>query len=217
MKGREWGRTEEPADSDAAGLSSGTKNAGTAGTPFNIRRERMKNILILSASPRRGGNSDMLCDEFMKGALKAGHKVEKVALREKSLHPCLGCEGCLNTHVCVQKDDMAALLDKLVEADVIVMATPVYFYTMCAQMKTVIDRTLPRYTDISGKEFYFIATAADGNRAALARTIEAFRGFTDCLEDAREQGVILAPGVWKKGDVAGSAAMEEALTMGCNV
>ena len=177
----------------------------------------MKNILILSASPRRGGNSDMLCDAFMKGALEAGHHVEKVALREKSIHPCLGCEACQNTHICVQQDDMAALLDALAAADVVVMATPVYFYTLCAQMKAFIDRTFPLYTTLSGKEFYFIATAADGNRAALARTIEAFRGFTDCLEDAREQGVLVAPGVWKKGDVAGSDAMEQALVMGRNV
>ncbi len=176
----------------------------------------MKNILILSSTPRRGGNSDLLCDEFMKGALEAEHKVEKIALREKDIHPCLGCDVCQSTHACVQKDDMAALLDKLVAADVIVMATPVYFYTMCGQMKTFIDRTVPRYTEISGKEFYFIATAADGKREALVRTIDAFRGFTDCLEDAREQGVLLAPGVWKKGEVAGTSAMEQAHAMGRN-
>ncbi len=174
----------------------------------------MKDILVISSSPRKGGNSDLLCDQFVKGALEAGHKVEKISLREKNLHPCLGCGACQSTHRCVQKDDMAALLDRLVEADVIVMATPVYFYTMSAQMKMFIDRTVPRYTEISGKEFYFIATAADGNKKALERTIDGFRGFTDCLEGVQEKGVLLAPGVWKKGEVSGSAAMEEAFAMG---
>lgn len=176
----------------------------------------MKNILIISASPRQGGNSELLCEAFLKGALEAGHKGEIVRLREYDLHPCHGCEACQTTHACVQKDDMAPLLDKLVAADVVVMATPVYFYSMSAQMKTFIDRTLPRYTGISGKEFYFIVTAADSNRAALERTVEGFRGFTDCLEKPQEKGVLLAPGVWKKGDVAGGSAMEQAFAMGRN-
>ena len=178
--------------------------------------ENMKNILIISASPRKGGNSELLCESFMKGALEAGHKVEIVRLREHDLHPCFGCEACQATHACVQKDGMAPLLDKLLAADVVVMATPVYFYSMNAQMKTFIDRTLPHYTEISGKEFYFIATAADSNRSALERTIEGFRGFTDCLEKPQEKGVLLAPGVWKKGDVASSPAMEQAFAMGRN-
>ncbi len=174
----------------------------------------MKDILVISSSPRKGGNSDLLCDQFIKGALEAGHKVEKIALREKNIHPCLGCGACESSHRCVQKDDMAAVLDRIVEADVIVMATPVYFYTMSAQMKTLIDRTVPRYTEITGKEFYFIATAADGNKKALERTIDGFRGFTDCLEGVQEKGVLLAPGVWKKGEIEGTAAMEEAYAMG---
>lgn len=177
----------------------------------------MKDIVILSSSPRKGGNSDTLCDRFMQGALEAGHKVEKIALREKNLHPCLGCGACQKTHACVQKDDMAAILARLIEADVIVMATPVYFYTMSSQMKMLIDRTVPRYTDIVNKEFYFIATAADGNEKALERTIDGFRGFTDCLEGVREKGVLLAPGVWQKGEVAGTAAMDKAFAMGRNV
>ena len=177
----------------------------------------MKDIVIISASPRKGGNSDLLCDQFMKGALEAGHKVEKISLHDKNIHPCLGCGACQNTHACVQKDDMAAILGRLIAADVIVMATPVYFYTMSAQMKTLIDRTVPRYTEISGKEFYFIAAAADSNKKALERTIDGFRGFTDCLDKVKEKGVLLAPGVWKKGDVMGSEAMNQAFAMGRNV
>ena len=107
-----------------------------------------KKILIISSSPRKGGNSDLLCDEFMKGARGAGHDVEKVRLAEKRIGYCRGCGVCHDTHACLQKDDMEELLDKLLEADVIVLATPVYFYTLCGQMKTFIDRTVPRYLDI---------------------------------------------------------------------
>ena len=143
-----------------------------------------KKVLILSASPRKGGNSDLLCDQFAKGAEEAGHQVEKVRVQEKKIAPCLACYGCRNTGVCVQKDDMAGILDKLVKADVLVLATPVYFYSMDGQLKTLIDRTLPRYTEIRDKEVYFIATAAAG-RGAMERTMDAMRGFTDCLIDIR--------------------------------
>ena len=147
-----------------------------------------KNILILSGSPRKGGNSDILCDRFMEGARESGHRAEKVFLRDKNIGYCIGCEAChQNNGVCVQKDDMAEILGKMIAADVIVMATPVYFYTMDAQMKTLIDRCVARYTEISNKAFYFIATAADGEKRSLERTIEGFRGFLYCLEGARDE------------------------------
>ena len=102
-----------------------------------------KKVLILSASPRKGGNSDLLCDQFAKGAEEAGHQVEKIRVQERSIAPCMACYACRNSGVCVQKDDMAAILEKMVQADVLVLATPVYFYSMDGQLKTLIDRTLP--------------------------------------------------------------------------
>ncbi|MFZ2413046.1 MAG: flavodoxin family protein [Candidatus Cryosericum sp.] len=158
-----------------------------------------KRILILSTSPRKGGNSDLLCDEFMRGAAESGNQVEKISLKERKIGMCLGCDTCQsNGGTCVQKDDMAEILEKMIAADVIVMATPVYFYSVSSQMKALIDRTAPRYTKISGKEFYFIATASDQNPEMLERTIECFRGFTDCLNDAAEKGVIYGAGVTKR-------------------
>ena len=114
----------------------------------------MKNVLILSSSPRRGGNSDTLCDEFMQGAIESGHRVEKVFLRDKTIHPCTGCGVCSQyKKPCPQKDDAAEIIGKMLAADVIVMATPVYFYTLSAQMKTLIDRCCARYLEMKGKEF----------------------------------------------------------------
>lgn len=177
-----------------------------------------KNVLILSASPRKGGNSDLLCDEFMHGAQDAGNTAEKIFLCDREIHYCTGCGACNDTRRCVQKDDMAAILNKMVDADVIVMATPVYFYTMNAQMKTLIDRTVPRYTEIANKDFYFIVTAADTDQFMLERTIEGFRGFTeDCLTGATEKGIIYAAGVWKPGEVKSTSAIKNAYEMGKSV
>ena len=161
-----------------------------------------KNVLILSGTPRKNGNSEILCNEFQKGAEEAGNYVKRVNLREKEIHYCKGCGVCNSTHKCVQKDDMAEILDQMVQADVIVMATPVYFYTMDAQMKTLIDRTVPRYTE----------------KANMERTLEGFRGFTeDCLDGAVEKGIIYGVGAWQKGDIEKTPAMKEAYKMGKNI
>ena len=177
-----------------------------------------KNVLVISASPRKGGNSDTLCDEFIRGAQESGNHAEKIFLASKNIKYCIGCGVCNTTQKCVQKDDMAEILDKMVEADVIVLATPVYFYTMDAQMKTLIDRTVPRYTEIQNKDFYFIVAAADTERKMMERTIEGFRGFTqDCLTGAREKGIIYGTGAWQAGEIKGTPAVTQAYEMGRNV
>lgn len=177
-----------------------------------------KKVFVISASPRKGGNSDTLCDEFIRGAQKTGNEVEKVFLRDKKIGYCTGCGVCNGTHKCVQQDDMAEILDRMVRADVIVLATPVYFYTMNAQMKTLIDRTVPRYTEIADKDFYFIVTAADTDQSMLERTVEGFRGFTeDCLPNPHEKGVIYGAGAWQIGEIKNSPAMRQAYEMGKQV
>ena len=95
----------------------------------------MKNVLVLSSSPRKGGNSDLLCDAFAKGAKKAGHKVAKIRVADKKVGYCTGCYACQKTGKCVIKDDAAAILKKMMASDVIVFASPVYFYSVCAQLK----------------------------------------------------------------------------------
>ena len=150
-----------------------------------------KKVLILSSSPRRGGNSDTLCNEFMRGAIESGNEAEKVFLRDKTIHYCTGCSTCsLHGKPCPQKDDAAEIIEKMVAADVIVMATPVYFYTMSAQMKTLIDRCCGLYTEMKNKEFYFIVTAAEDDRKLMERTVDTFQGFLDCLENPTIKGVV---------------------------
>lgn len=175
-----------------------------------------KRVLILSSSPRKSGNSDTLCEEFARGAREAQHVVEQIFLGDKEIGYCTGCYACRRSGKCAKKDDAPAVVAAMVAADVIVMATPVYFYTMCAQMKTLIDRTVARYTEIRDKEFYLIATAADGNKNAMERTFEGFRGFLDCLDGAREKGAIYGTGAWEAGAIRSSRAMQQAYAMGKN-
>lgn len=177
-----------------------------------------KNVLILSSSPRKGGNSDLLCDEFLKGAGENGNQVEKIFLKDKQVNYCTGCSICsMLGKPCPQKDDANEIVQKMIEADVIVMATPVYFYTMSGQMKTMIDRCCARYTEISNKEFYFIIAAAENDQPMMERTIDGFRGFLDCLSDPVEKGTIYGIGAWKVGEIHETPAMQVAYEMGKSV
>lgn len=177
-----------------------------------------KNVLILSSSPRRGGNSDRLCDRFLAGVREAGHRVEKIFLKDLTIHYCTGCGICYNgENACPQRDDATEVLAKMVAADVIVLATPVYFYTLCAQMKTLIDRACARYLEMKNKEFYFIVAAAERSIPAMEPTVECFRGFLACLDNPSEKGVIYGIGAWHAGEVEGTPAMEQAYRTGLHV
>ena len=156
-----------------------------------------KRILLLSSSPRRHGNSDRLCDEFLRGAREAGHDAEKISLRDCRIGYCTGCGVCYDTRTCPQRDDAAQIVGKMIAAD-------------------VIDRCCARYTEMTGKEFYFIVAAADDSKAAMERTIDGFRGFLDCLDDSRECGTIYGVGAWKIGEIEGSPAMKQAYDAGLN-
>ena len=93
-----------------------------------------KNVLVISGSPRKHGNSDSLCDEFEKGAVSAGNSVKKIFLQEKNIKFCTGCYSCASNHgKCIHKDDVAEILQDMINADVIVMSTPVYFYSVSGQ------------------------------------------------------------------------------------
>lgn len=151
----------------------------------------------------------------MRGAAEAGHQVEKIFLKDKHINYCTGCSVCsMYGKPCPQKDDAAEVVEKMIAADVIVMATPVYFYTMSAQMKTLIDRCCARYLEIKNKEFYFIIAAAEESVPMMERTIDGFRGFLDCLEEPKECGTIYGVGAWKVGEINDKPSMHEAYEMG---
>ncbi len=178
----------------------------------------MKNVLILSGSPRPNGNSDLLCNEFMRGAQEAGHAVEKIRIAAKNIGYCRACYFC-NDHKgqCAVRDDMAEILEKMLQADVIVMATPVYFYSIDAQLKALIDRTVARWLEFHNKEFYYIMTAAEDTASVMDTTLACLRGLAECLDGSVERGVIYGKGVYEKGEIEGHPAMRQAYEMGRNV
>ncbi len=178
-----------------------------------------KKILIISSSPRKGGNSDILCDEFLKGALDGNNKAKKIFLKDKKINYCTGCNYCADNNytVCAQKDDMKEILDKMQEADVIVFATPIYFYSMAGQMKTFIDRICARYTHIINKEFYYIMTAADASKNAVSYTLGEFKGLMACLSNPKERGYLFAGGVWKKGEIFNTDYPKQAYEAGKSI
>lgn len=178
----------------------------------------MKKVLILSGSPRKGGNSDLLCDEFMRGALENGNEVEKIRVADKKVAPCRACYYCRKSGgKCVIADDMGEILQKMIDANVIVLASPVYFYSIDAQLKAVIDRTVARWLEVQDKEFYYIMTAADNTKAAMETTLACFRGYADCVEGSKEMGVIYGTGVYEKGKIMNTRAYVEAYKMGKSV
>lgn len=174
-----------------------------------------KNILLISSSPRKNANSDILCDEFMRGADESGHQVEKIRLVDSDINYCIGCCTCIGKPgSCVQSDDMNGILQKILVADVLVFASPVYFHSFNGHMKTFMDRVCPIYPLIHGKDVYFMVAAAGGN-LPVDNAFKTFRIFTDCL-DVEEKGTLAVTGVWNEGGVKGNSALDDAYKMGLN-
>lgn len=174
-----------------------------------------KTILVLSTSPRKGGNSDLLADELIRGAVEAGHKAEKVCLHHKTIGFCKGCLACQNTHRCIIQDDMEQILSKMFSADVIVFATPIYFYEMCGQMKTLLDRTNPLYgSEYRFRDIYLLSTAADGEDSAADGAIKGLQGWIACFPKAHLAGTVFGGNADGAGTIKGSPALQEAYKMG---
>ena len=168
----------------------------------------MSNILIIKTSPRTGGNSDALADEFARGAAEAGHNVETVSLARKAIGFCRGCLACQDTHRCVMRDD----------ADVVVWATPVYYYSVSGQMKTMIDRSNPVYgTDYKFRDVYLLASAAEDELTTADGAVTALKGWVACFERSRLAGVVFAGGVNERGDIAGHPSLAKAYEAGRSV
>lgn len=162
----------------------------------------MKKVLILSGSPRKGGNSDILCDRFAQGAMDSGNEVEKIRVAEKKIAPCSGCYFCKNSGGrCALNDDMGKILQKIIDCDVLVLSSPVYFYSICAQLKAVIDRTVARWTEIANKDLYYIMTAAEEDEDTMDGTLACFHGFAMCIDGYEEKGTLYGKGVYEKDDV----------------
>lgn len=161
----------------------------------------MKKVLIISTSLRKGSNSECLADQFLRGSQDAGHHVEKIRLAGADIHFCTGCLCCQQTQQCVIPDDAVAIAQKAKEADVLVFATPIYYYEMSGQMKTLLDRLNPLFpSDYHFREVYLLATAADEEESAMDGAIQGLQGWISCFPKARLAGVLRGVGINDAGE-----------------
>ncbi|MCC0640833.1 MULTISPECIES: flavodoxin family protein [unclassified Clostridioides] len=164
-----------------------------------------KKVLIISTSFRKDGNSEMLADMFLKGAKESGNIVEKICLYDKTIHFCKGCLACQNTKTghCIMQDDADMIVQKMMTADVIVFSTPIYFYEMSGQMKTLLDRSNPLFPlEYSFRDIYLLTTAADKEEHAMDGAVKGLQGWIDCFENATLKDVLRGTGADEYGSIS---------------
>ncbi len=177
-----------------------------------------KKVLIITSSLRQGSNSDALAASFSQGAREAGNAVETISLKGKSIGFCVGCLACQKTQTCVIRDDAVALAEKVKNADVVVFATPVYYYGPSGLLKTFLDRCNPLYpSDYAFRDVYFLATAAEADESAMDGPVKTMEGWVDCFERARLAGTVFGGGVDAPGEIEGHDALQKAYEMGKQV
>lgn len=177
-----------------------------------------KHILILSTSLRKNSNSDVLAEAFAKGAREAGNQMEQISLRDKTIGFCKGCLACQKTGCCVIHDDADAIAQKMLHADVLVFATPIYYYEMSGQMKTMLDRANPLFiADYAFRDIYLLTSAAENEDYVDERAVNGLEGWIACFEKAKLAGKVFAGGVTEPGEIDGHPALQEAYQRGKSV
>ena len=175
----------------------------------------MKRVIVISTSLRRGSNSDMLADKFVEGALSAGNDVEKISLVGKDIQFCKGCFACQKLGRCVIKDDVNDIMAKVLKADVVCWATPIYYYEMSGQMKTLIDRMNALYPlDYKFRDVYLLTTAAEDEEETPKRAEVGLTGWIDCFPKSRLVGTLFCGGVNDPREIEGNAKLQKALELG---
>ena len=178
----------------------------------------MKKVIVISTSLRAGSNSDMLADKFIEGAQAAGNEVEKITLSGKSIGFCKGCLACQKLGKCVIDDDANAIMQKVLEADVVCWATPIYYYEMSGQMKVLIDRMNAMYSlDYKFRDVYMLTTAAEDEPEVPKRAEAGLTGWIDCYPKSRLAGTLFCGGVDAPRTIRGNAKLQEAYQLGKNI
>ena len=176
-----------------------------------------KKILIVSTSPRKGSNSEALALAFADGAKEAGNEVDFISLRGKTVNFCRGCFVCQEKLRCVIRDDADEICQKALTADVLVFATPIYYYEMSGQLKTLLDRLNPLFpSDYAFQDIYLMTSAAEAEDSVPERAISGVEGWVECFERARLAGTVFMGGVTEAGENPEHPALKEARLMGRN-
>ena len=164
----------------------------------------MSRILVITTSLRAKSNSDILAGQLAAGAKAAGHQVECISLKGKAIGFCRGCLACQKTHKCVLNDDAVAIAEKVMNADTLVFVTPIYYYEMSGQMKTLLDRLNPLYsTDYPFRKVYMLSVAAEDEAFVPEKAVNGLQGWVDCFEEAEFAGSLFCGGINDPGEAAG--------------
>lgn len=156
----------------------------------------MSKVLVITTSLRVGSNSDRLSEDLIRGAKDAGHEVEHISLKGKDIKYCIGCLACQKTQKCVMKDDAIEIAEKVKDADTLVFATPIYYYEMSGQMKTLLDRLNPLYpSDYKFRKVYMLSTAAEDEDFVPEKAVSGLQGWVDCFEKAELAGTLFCGGI----------------------
>ncbi len=175
----------------------------------------MKRVIVISTSLRPGSNSHALAEQFARGAEVAGHQVELISLRGKEIRFCVGCLSCQTTGACVFRDDVPAIMERVLQADVVCWATPIYYYEMSGQMKTLIDRMNAMYTkDYRFRDIYLLTTAAEDEPSVPERAESGLQGWIDCYGRSQLRGHLFCGGVGGPNEVEGNPRLKDAYEMG---
>ena len=178
----------------------------------------MKKVIVISTSLRAGSNSDMLAEKVVEGAKASGNEVEKISLRGKDIKFCVGCLSCQKTGACVFKDDVPAIMEKVQNADVVCWATPIYYYEMSGQMKTLIDRMNAMYPkNYRFRDIYLLTTAAEAEEDTPRRAEMGLMGWIDCYGKSSLKGHLFCGGVNDARDIEGNVSLMQAYEMGKGV
>ncbi|MBR4165555.1 MAG: flavodoxin family protein [Lachnospiraceae bacterium] len=164
----------------------------------------MSKVLVISTSLRAGSNSDVLAERLIAGARAAGHEVEHISLKGKNIRFCIGCLACQKTQKCVLGDDAVWIAEKVKNADTLVFATPIYYYEMSGQMKTLLDRLNPLYpSDYRFRKVYLLTTAAEDESYVPEKAVSGLQGWVDCFEKAEFAGALFCGGINDPGEASG--------------
>jgi multimeric flavodoxin WrbA len=178
----------------------------------------MKKVLIVSTSPRVHSNSEALAKAFAQGAQAVGHEAEVISLRGKTVNFCRGCFACQVKLRCVIRDDADEICQKALQADVLVFATPIYYYEMSGQLKTLLDRLNPLFpSDYAFRDVYLLTAAAEDEESVPQRAVSGLDGWIECFERARLAGTVFMGGVTAAGENPEHPALKQAYQMGSSI
>ena len=175
----------------------------------------MKNILIISTSLRNNSNSYILATKFYEGAKEAGNNVELISLQNKNISFCKGCFACQKLGKCIIKDDANEIVEKMLNADVICWATPVYYYSISGQMKTLIDRANSLYSSkYKFRDVYLLLTATENEEYTKDGAIKATQGWVDCFDDVVLKDTLFVGDVTDPNDILNNPLLNKAYELG---